>query len=78
MPPGPSLLPFDPGARQVGLDFAGCCPISLRAVPFSLRRKNISEMVVLQYALHPLPHSLCKLISAFPEEKRGVYVMKYK
>ena len=66
-PYGPYLLPFDPGARWVGLDLAG-----------STSFRVLSALVVPHNALRSLPHSTRKLILAFPEDKQGIYVMKYK
>lgn len=51
--------------------------------PSCKQKKGISDVVLLPNALRPPPHPpprppSHKLTLAFPEEKRGIYVTKYK
>lgn len=56
----------------------GAAPPALGCCYVSLAKEDISALLVFHNALRPLPHSTRKLILAFPEEKQGIYVTKYK
>lgn len=59
---GPYLLPFDPGARWVDLDLAGCCPTSFRVLlRLASKRGHLCAAGVSQRSppstpLHPQTH----------------------